>query len=57
MEVGAGKADIRNLSAATAELECGVGRMSVEGAIDGDIYMECGIGKIGLVTQKRNSSV
>lgn len=46
IEVGAGNANIQNLTAATASVECGVGKMSVKGAVAGDISIECGVGNI-----------
>ena len=46
IEVGAGNANIQNLSAATACIECGVGKLSVKGAVEGDISIECGVGNI-----------
>ena len=45
-EVGAGSANIQNLKATTASIECGVGKMSVKGAVEGDISIECGVGNI-----------
>lgn len=46
IEVGAGNADIQNMTAATASIECGVGKMSVKGAVAGDTKIECGVGNI-----------
>lgn len=48
VEVGAGSANIQNLTAQAASIECGVGKMVVNGAVAGDTKLVCGVGEIEL---------
>ena len=44
VEIGAGKARMKDVSAGRLKIECGVGSSVYEGRVDGDIRVNCGVG-------------
>lgn len=55
IEVGAGKAKLRDVKAGSLELDCGAGECIYKGRIEGDIKVDCGVGVCGLYLENKES--
>lgn len=48
LQIGAGQADINNVTAKNIEINCGIGEVNVSGEIYGDGDIDCGVGEVNL---------
>lgn len=55
MELGAGKAKMKEITAGRLGIECGVGSCDYEGRVDGEIRVSCGMGSCSLLLENKES--
>lgn len=46
LEVGAGKAKLKNMHVRNLAIECGVGKCHYEGILEHDMKVQCGVGQV-----------
>lgn len=55
VEIGAGKAKMKGVTAGSLDIECGVGSMVYKGSVNGDIRVNCGVGNCSFHLDNKES--